>query len=93
MVFQQSSEHSDHRLLRKASRAFGIYLHVHMPLSLTHFNAFGVRFAGHLVRAGGTLAYEIVEFEVKRSLEWLEVSMCLFITPFCLYVIKCAFLK
>jgi FKBP12-rapamycin complex-associated protein len=51
MVFQQSGDHSDHRLLKKASRAFG-----------------------HLVRAGGTLAYEIVEFEVKRALEWLEVS-------------------
>lgn len=50
MVFQQSGDHSDHRLLKKASRAFG-----------------------HLVRAGGTLAYEIVEFEVKRALEWLEV--------------------
>lgn len=27
---------------------------------------------GHLARAGGTLAADIVEFEVKRALEWLE---------------------
>lgn len=29
---------------------------------------------GHLARAGGTLAADIVEFEVKRALEWLEVD-------------------
>lgn len=28
--------------------------------------------AGHLVRAGGTLATDIVEFDMKRALEWLQ---------------------
>jgi FKBP12-rapamycin complex-associated protein len=27
---------------------------------------------GHLVRAGGTLATDIVEFDMKRALEWLQ---------------------
>ena len=30
---------------------------------------------GHLARACGTLAAEVVEFEVKRALEWLDGDM------------------
>jgi len=29
---------------------------------------------GHLVRVGGALTADVVEFEVKRALEWLETE-------------------
>eukprot|EP00457_Paulinella_chromatophora_P000061 gb/GEZN01000061.1/.p1 GENE.gb/GEZN01000061.1/~~gb/GEZN01000061.1/.p1 ORF type:complete len:2707 (+),score=463.21 gb/GEZN01000061.1/:107-8227(+) len=49
MVFQQSGDQTDARLLKSAAHALG-----------------------HLTRAGGTLAADKVEFELKRALEWLE---------------------
>ena len=41
------------------------------------------------MRAGGTLAYEIVEFEVKRALEWLEVCV---LPSHSFHFSRCAFL-
>ena len=36
------------------------------------------RALGHLVRAGGTLTADIVDFEVKRALEWLQGDAAMF---------------